>query len=154
MTRQKRLRKKRRKGFSFVECIILMLILAITLWAIMRTALWSEQFGISTQGDIGAYMLASNWFEVFETLPPADVKSDFDAAKERVAAILRNPGEGKQTIRGFTVEAISLGTPDAVQSAGAREIQLTLHGPQKMPLVMVKTINAVSAETVSDNITP
>ena len=133
----------RRKGMSIVEGLILMVVLAIAIWAIMSTAIWTTQLQTSSRGDIGVRTLATSWFEVFESINPEGM--DFDDAKARVVATLEGSGD---YISGFKVEAKEISV-----SGGVRTVELRLSQPasKKAPVTIRRRVNSMSHETVSDD---
>ncbi|MDR2179222.1 MAG: hypothetical protein LBP21_02840 [Synergistaceae bacterium] len=70
--------KNRHKGISMAECIILVLVVAITMGAILQTIAWSVGLQTFSREDIGVHIFANNWFEALESLHPDVIKSGSD----------------------------------------------------------------------------
>lgn len=141
-------RVKRRKGVSIIECVILMVILAIAIGAIMSTAIWSSELRISTKGHIGTYIAANNWFEAAEALPPASFDMGVTPANfaETVAGVTNLLGGANRVDFKFDVRRISSGN-------GTHSIELTISNVslKNEPFVVTRSLNAFSNATVPDN---
>lgn len=136
--------RRRRKGVTVVEVVILMVVLAISIWAIMSTAIWATDLQSFNRQYIGANILVSSWFEAAESIPPDDFESDFDAAAELV---LKRLGGSGGYLEGFSITPVDVSSGD-----GARTVRLTLTTQGKnAPYVITRSLNLMSVETVSDD---
>jgi type II secretory pathway pseudopilin PulG len=151
-------RLRRRKGVTIVECVILMIILGIVLWAIISTAAWSTELRVFAKEEINARILASSWFEVFESvnpepLPPLPPFNMNDTAAY-VAQVL-DPTASGNPLTGFMIQGYRVLAEENSNTDGVRTVKLTLRWGQgskrENPLVLERKINAKSSETVSDD---
>jgi inosine-uridine nucleoside N-ribohydrolase len=83
-------------------------------------------------------------FEVLESVPPASLDADFDAAVTDAIALIGGSGS---KLRGYTVAAANVSSAN-----GVRVVKLTLSMPssKKAPLIIQRAINSFSEETVDD----
>jgi hypothetical protein len=158
MLHTKTMKLKRREGVTIVECVILMVILGVPLWAILATAIWSSELRVFAKEEINARILASSWFEVFESinpepLPPLPPFNINDTAAY-VARVL-DPNASGNPFTGFMVQGYRVLAEEIANTEGVRSVQLTLRWGQGSkrgtPYVLVRRINARSSETVSDD---
>lgn len=144
---------RRRKGMSIVECVILMVVLGIAIWAIMSTAVWSTELQTFTRANMGLFIAANNWFEAAEAVPPGsfDVSAptaDFTAAQERVIALLGGVEQFP-----YSADVSRLETANGINTL---QLTLSLGGSSRnVPLVVSRDINRYSNATAPDNaVTP
>ena len=133
---------RRRRGISMIECLILMVVLGISIWAVMAALVWSMDLQTFSRHDIGSYMYASNWFEALESLPPGTLAaSDFNDA---VVAVKNLLGTGNA----YRIEATRTGP-----SSGVYTVELKIFSTSSMrpPFVVSRDINEFSNETVPDD---
>lgn len=147
--------RRRRKGVTIVEVLILMMVLGISIWAIMSTATWSTELQAATRSNINARILASSWFEVFESINPKPLPPEppfnMQTAAAQVAQILDPDATGSYasgfSIQGFKVIATEMSTVD-----GVRSVNLSIEqGMGVAPFSIQKRVNSRSSETVSDD---
>jgi hypothetical protein len=158
MLHTKRMRFRRREGVSIVECLILMIVLGITLWAILSTAAWSTELRVFAKQEIDARILASSWFEVFESVDPEPKPPhppfNLDDTAAYVAEFL-DPNTSGTAATGFMIHGYRVLAEEVDNDDGVRTVRLTLRwGPgakRKNPFALVRRINAKSSETVSDD---
>jgi hypothetical protein len=143
---------------SMVECLILMIVLGISLWAILSTAVWSTELRVFAKEEINARILASSWFEVFESVNPEPLPPlppfNMDDTAAYVAHIL-DPGTSGTASSGFLIQGYRVRAEEVSAIDGVRRARLTLRWGQgskrKSLLVIDRKINAKSSETVSDD---
>jgi Tfp pilus assembly protein PilV len=149
---------------SMVEAIILMLVLGISIWAIMSTAVWSTQLHNFARNDLNARMLAASWFEVFECIDPEpeDLSFTMASATNTVAKILDPSATGSYTNpNGFTIQGFRVIVDDPATNTtmgptpvnGVRTVKLkikTRHTGLE-DFTIEKRINAKSSKTVPDD---
>ena len=149
------MKTRRRKGISIIESIILMIVLGIALWAIMTTIAWSTELQTFGRQNMDIQILATSWFEVFESVNPEPFDATFTMANaaNRVAQFLdanSTRNWPNYTIRGYRVHV----TGDEYMMApnGVRTVELSIQGDgTRRPVVVSRRINARSSETVSDD---
>lgn len=140
----KKMLRRRRKGVSVVESMILMVVLGISIWAIMSTVLWASEMQSFSRQDIGARIVAASWFETADSIPPVSFDSDFSDA---IKIVLKQLGGKNDVLWGFSIKPVLISTLN-----GAREIRLTIETSGKnAPFVITRSLNQISVETVSDD---
>jgi type II secretory pathway pseudopilin PulG len=158
MLRAKTMRLKRRKGVTIVECVILMVVLGISMWAILSTAVWSAELRAFAKEEINARILASSWFEVFESVDPEPQPPlppfDMNDTAAYVAKVL-DPNASGNPLSGFAIQGYRVLAEETANTEGVRSVRLTLRwgrgSKRENPYVLVRRINARSSETVSDD---
>ena len=148
----------RRKGVSIVESLIILVVLGISLWAIMTTIAWSTDLQTFSRQHIDMQILATSWFEIFESVNPEPFDDDFTmaTASNRVALFL-DTGSVRTwpnyVIHGYRVNVS--GDESGMAPNGVRTVTLRLESAggarSKKPVIVSRKINARSSETVSDD---
>ena len=150
-----RIKTGKHKGLGIVECIILMIVLGISLWSIMSTVAWSTELQTFARNALDARILASSWFEVFESVNPEPVDSSFtmQSASDFVAGFL--DGNYSGTYPNYTINSFRVFVNEVTSADGVRSVELRVDAAgdvkRKKPLVLLRQINARSGETVSDD---
>jgi type II secretory pathway pseudopilin PulG len=136
------------QGFSIVECVLLILILGVSIWAILSSAMGISNLGAFSREELKAHSVAAGFFDTLEAMPPASFDTDFDGTvREAVAAM----GGYDDKLRGYKVVVENL----ASSNNGVRLVQLTLFTSpvsKKTPLIIRKSLNRFSEKTVDDAI--
>ncbi|MDR1621253.1 MAG: hypothetical protein LBS00_02635 [Synergistaceae bacterium] len=134
-----------RKGFTIVECVLSMLILGVSIWAVLYSAIGASNLGAFSRDELKAHSVAAGLFETLEAMPPASFNADFDeAVREAIAAM----GGSGNSLRGYRVDVGNIASGN-----GVRLVQLTLSTPsgsKKAPFVVRKPVNNFSEKTVDD----
>ena len=142
-----------RKGVSFVEAIIVMIVLGISIWAIINSAVWASRLESSTREDLGAFLFAANWFEYVEA-------EDFEEGDD-VDGILRavaerwfpNPDHDRIGRYDYIVQGHRIKfSPSWGDGFLLLEMEMPTETRGKSPLKFVRSFNFISNETVSNNI--
>ena len=134
-----------RKGFTLLECFLLIVILGISIWAILSSAIGISNLGMFSREELKAYSVAVGLLDTLEAMPPASFDADFNGTVRE--AIIAMGGNGNH-FRGY-----GLIVDDVASSDGVRLIQVTLSPPtgsKKAPLVIRKSLNRLSEKTVDD----
>jgi Tfp pilus assembly protein PilV len=143
----KSLKKNQRRGVSIVECLILMIILAVTIGAIMETVAWSMHLQTSSRENMGAYLFINNWFETLESFTSEEIASgDFSSAAGIRAMVEERMG--KKGLYKFEV------TRGPVAANGVYTVCLRVRPSQVRTqhwLVVSRDINMFSTATAPDN---
>jgi type II secretory pathway pseudopilin PulG len=133
-----------RGGFSLVDCLILLLILGLALGAITSTLFWASDLGNFNRATLGMRTVTSSLFEALESIPPATLDSDFNAAFANLIASLGGSG-GR--LGGYTITATA---EPAVN--GAREVTMTIsqEASKKGKYTLKRSVNSFSENTADD----
>jgi hypothetical protein len=140
---------------GIVEVIILMIVLGIALWGIMSTVAWSTELQTFARISIDARILASSWFEVFESVNPEPLDASFtmQSASDYVAEVLY-PG-GNKAYPNYVIHGFRVNVNETSLANGVRSVRLRILAggdvKRKNPIVVSRQINARSSETVSDD---
>jgi hypothetical protein len=134
-----------------------MIVLGITLWSLLATAVWVTELRVFAKEEINARILASSWFEVFESVnpePTPPLAFNMDTAATYVAHFLDSKISGNP-ITGFMIQGYRVLAEEVTELGGVRTVRLTLRwssaSKRVTPFVLVRRINAKSSETVSDD---
>ena len=134
-----------RKGFTVAECVLLILILGVAIWAILSSIIGASHLGTSSRDELKARSVASGLFDTLEAIPPASFDVDFKGTVRK--AIITMGGNG-DTLHGYKVVVDNIASGN-----GVRLIQLTLStssASKKAPFVVRKSLNQLSEKTVND----
>ncbi|MDR1623169.1 MAG: hypothetical protein LBS00_12450 [Synergistaceae bacterium] len=133
-----------RGGFSLIDCLILLLILGLALGAITSTLFWASDLGNFNRASLGMRTVASSVFEALESVPPAVLDSNFNAA---FTALIASLGGSGNRLGGYTFTATS-----APAVNGAREVTMTISqtASKKANYTLRRPINSFSENTADD----
>jgi hypothetical protein len=152
-TREKLRPMRSRRGIGIVECLILIIVLAVVVGAIFSTLNWSvKNYTFARQGMKGRELLF-NWVQAFESQWPAPGTASPEDAFKKVAEALNgrwDSANGLIRVNGLTI------VPRAGQEvAGRRIINLKIYEGNnttgKLIVNLSRSYNIFSSETVSDN---
>ena len=140
------LKSLRRKGLSIVECVILMIVLGISIWAVMSTALWTVEMETFARAETDARLLGASMFEHFEAVPPSSFEDHFSEALEKVIHEMGG-NSSTSTIHGYHYKVVELSSENGVR---VLELTLTPQNSKKTKITWERHINGFSHETVED----
>jgi hypothetical protein len=142
---------KSHKGLSFVECLILIIVVLVVMMALFTELAWSSKSYIFAREDLKSRELFFNWVQTFESLWP-DVCAEPEDAFEMTTLTMNGEWDDTKKIArvgGLTVEPRDLG-----QSDGRILIGIKIYSesdPQKFMVNVNRSYNAFSNDTVSDD---
>lgn len=65
--------RRKKKGFSLVESLILILVMAAVVGAILQISAYTTRMQIAARQRIDAYLVAASWFAALESVDPASI---------------------------------------------------------------------------------
>ena len=135
-----KIKVRRRQGMTIVEVVILMVVLGLSIWAVMSTAIWASQVQASTRQDMGMRVFASSWFEIAESLPAVSFDSgNFTGTIASVIQKVKGQADTPFNIEAFLDRS----------ARGAHTIRLVLSpGGKKSSVTYTRGVNSISHETV------
>ncbi|MDR1874798.1 MAG: hypothetical protein LBQ90_07300 [Synergistaceae bacterium] len=141
------LQRSRRRGISIVECLILMVVVAIAIGAIMQTVAWSMNLQVTSRENMGAYLFVNNWFETLESLEPSSIDAgNFSSAGDIRAAVQARMGKKPPYRYEVTRGPTNL-------SGGVYTVRLEVwpSSTKARSLVVSRDVNRFSTKTAPDN---
>jgi hypothetical protein len=137
-------------GVSFVECLILMVVLAITMGAIFTAMQWGSKSYAFAKEDIERRLLIFNWCQAFESFYPG-VTSDVKDAFARTTRFLGGSWDSVGGVASFKEGRIVIS--DHTSVPGIVSVRLRAHTDYGAAgFVLERRFNAFSSETVSDDV--
>jgi hypothetical protein len=124
-----------------------MLILGISIWAILSSAMSVSSLGTFSREELKAHSVATGLFETLETMLPSSFDADFAGTAQK--AISDMGGNGNY-LHGYKVLVDNIASGN-----GVRLVQVTLStspSSKKAPFVARKSISSLSKKTVDDAI--
>jgi hypothetical protein len=133
-----------RGGFSLVECILLLLILGLALGAVTSTLFWASNLGNFNRATLGMRTVASSLFEALESIPPAELDSDFNNA---FLDLITTLGGSNGRLGGYSIAATAASAVN-----GSREVTMTISQAvsKKGKYTLKRSINSFSENTADD----
>ncbi|MDR2180218.1 MAG: hypothetical protein LBP21_07905 [Synergistaceae bacterium] len=133
-----------RGGFTVVECVLLIVILGVSIWGILYSAIGASRLGALGRDELKSRSVATALFETLEAMPPTNFDANFDKTVREAIILMGGSGDH---LHGYKVVADNIAS-----DGGAHLIQLTLSSPhsKKAPFVLRKSINKFSEKTADD----
>jgi hypothetical protein len=130
-----------------VECILLTLVLGVSIWAILSSAMGISRLGTFSREELKAHSVTTGLFETLEAMHPASFDVDFAGTVQKA---ISNMGGNGNFLRGYRVLVDNIASGN-----GVRLVQVTLSTPpgsKKAPFVARKSLSSLSEKTVDDAI--
>lgn len=130
----------KRRGFSTIESLILIIVIGLTIGAILQTSAATISMQMNGRQRIDSFAVASSWFAALESLSIKNDGSNFDDAVEEAKKIV-GP------------KSAYISDPKLLTSVytGALEVQIKVWDGDNLSRTLTKCINKYTPETVSDD---
>ncbi|MDR3230979.1 MAG: hypothetical protein LBT65_06040 [Synergistaceae bacterium] len=140
------------RGMSIVECLVLMVILAVTVGALFTELAWSARSYSFARQDLTAREVLFNWVQTFESLWPNFYADPVDAFREATIVLNGTWDAGRRLGRvgGFTIAAVDKG-----HSSGTLKLGIKIYSgedPTENFVELERSYNSFSNEVVSDDV--
>lgn len=139
------MKRKRRRAFGIIECLILILVATVVIAALMESGIWADKMQATGRVNLGTYTLAASWFSALESIPPNVIDASFDQASRQAVALLGGDGVN------FSGHQLSGKLLSKQNGAYAVALTVSSPGTELSPVVITRHINVYSPDTVSDD---
>ena len=128
---------KKRKGVGFVECLVMLIIVAVTIGTILQTSSATTLMQMAGRTYVESHKAAVSFFNVLESIPPDNISGDILSAVKDIA--------------GNSINYAYISAPVVTSTGGIIEVSISIQDSKTSKRTISRIFNSYSNETVPDD---